>query len=310
MQTKVAVIYIVYNRPNLTKITFKAIQKYKPKKLFIVCDGPKNVFDKTKVEAVQKLVNNIDWKCDVYKNYSKINLGCKKRVVSGINWAFNFIDCAIILEDDCLASGSFFKFCETALRVFYNKNEVMHISGSHLLDKNMNPFFSKYPYIWGWATWKRAWKNYSIDVNFFKNSNKTSFLKKKELSISEKYFWEEGIKQSKKKNFNNWDTQWVAAIWNNYGVSLNPGMNLVSNIGFGKNATHTKETNSFFSNMPLSKANINFKKMISEREIIKENTNIDEKIFKISFYNDKILAYNYFSYVFLKLFYWISRNFK
>ena len=172
MQTKVAVIYIVYNRPNLTKITFKAIQKYKPKKLFIVCDGPKNVFDKTKVEAVQKLVNNIDWKCDVYKNYSKINLGCKKRVVSGINWAFNFIDCAIILEDDCLASGSFFKFCETALRVFYNKNEVMHISGSHLLDKKMNPFFSKYPYIWGWATWKRAWKNYSIDVNFFKLTRK------------------------------------------------------------------------------------------------------------------------------------------
>lgn len=311
MRFKVPVIYIVYNRPNLTKITFKAIQNYKPNQLFIVCDGPKSSFEKNKIEEVKKIVNNINWKCDVYRNYSKVNLGCKNRVVSGIDWAFNFVDCAIILEDDCLASRSFFKFCETALSVFYNKSEVMHISGSHLLDKKMRPFFSKYPYIWGWATWKRAWNNYSINVKFFKDSSKNNFFNIKNLSVSEKYFWQDSIKLSQKKLFNTWDVQWLAAIWNNYGVSLNPGVNLVSNLGFGQGATHTKETNSIFSKIRLSRINnIDLKKIIIDNKIQTENHDIDEKIFKKSFYNNKILAYNYISYIFFKLLYFISAKFK
>ena len=309
MRSKVPVIFIVYNRPNLTKITFKAIQKYKPNQLFIVSDGPKNLFDRTKVQSVHKIVNKINWKCNVYKNFSKINLGCKNRVVTGIDWAFNFVDRAIILEDDCLASRSFFKFCETALDVFYNKSEVMHISGSHLLKKKMMPFFSKYPYIWGWATWKRAWRHYSVNVNFFSNSNKNFFLSKKKLSLSEKFFWQNSIEHAKKKNFNTWDIQWLAAIWNNYGVSLNPGVNLVTNLGFGQDATHTKEINSEFLKIPLSRINnISLKKMMTNNKIRKENANIDSTIFKKSFYNNKILAYNFFSYIFLKLLYWISKK--
>ncbi len=239
-----AVVFVVYNRPQLTKLTFEVIKKQKPKKLFIIYDGPKNnLLDRNKCKEVINIVSKINWPCKVYRNFSNKNLGCKKRIITGLNWVFSKVNEAIIIEDDCLVNKSFFKFCYKLLNKYKYNQKVFMITGTNLLE-NYSPkgdyFYSNYGIIWGWATWKRSWKKYKYKRYFWKryrNKIDWNFLGFKKFTINH---WINMFNKVYFKNYNTWDYQLWASMWSTKSYAVVPKLNMVTNLGFNSEATHTK----------------------------------------------------------------------
>lgn len=246
---------IVFNRPELTEKVMLEIKKAKPENFFIIADGPRSKNKKDEElckETLKKVLKNINWACNVYKNVSEKNLGCKKRVVSGLNWVFSKVEDCVILEDDTIPSQSFFSYCSELLEKYRDNNSIGLISGDNFLFNKVkikeSYYFSKYCHIWGWATWKRVWSKYDADVTFwpsFKENNVLNQILDNNNEITKC-----------KKNFQNvfdekidtWDYQLTLMFWKEKLLSIMPNKNLVSNIGFGLDATHTKSIN-YMSNM-------------------------------------------------------------
>lgn len=241
------IILIIYNRPKITNEVFNAIRKIKPVQLFIVADGAKNSVDEELVAKTRAIVDDIDWDCELHLDFSKINLGCTDRIISGLNNVFEKVNNAIILEDDCLPHSSFFQFCEEMLAKYNDDEQVMHISGFNVMNTapiNESYFFSKYilpP--WGWATWKRAWKKMNPELNTWQQIKTWAHQ-----NISQEYFTDwtdlfEGARVDRKT----WDTSWNVDLWKQKGLGVIPKHSLVKNIGFGENATFTKNNSTKLS---------------------------------------------------------------
>lgn len=248
---------MIYNRPDLTKLVFEKIKLIKPRNLFIAADGPKidDLVDKDLCDKSREVLNNINWDCNVETLFRADNLGCKKGVSSAISWFFENVEEGIILEDDCLPDISFFRFCGELLQKYKNEHRIMTISGNNFLNEKIDIkysyLFSRYNLTWGWATWRRAWKLYDIDMIKWKDLRDTNWLYK----ILE----DETAVNSRKKIFDNmasgkidtWDYAWTYTSWLYNGLCILPKTNLVSNIGFRPDATHTKNKENFFANYPL-----------------------------------------------------------
>lgn len=251
------VALIIFNRPDSTKRVFEAIRRIKPPKLFVIADGPRadRPDDKEKCAETRLIIDSIDWDCEVFKNYSDINLGCGVRPATGITWVFEQVEEAIILEDDCLPHPSFFDFCQELLEKYRYDERIMHISGDNFQfgrrQEKYSYYFSRYNHIWGWATWRRSWANYDYDMKLWPEIKKTGFLENIFEKKSYSLFWQTTFDNAYKDfNKNYWDYQWTFACWIQNGLSIIPNVNLVSNIGFNSAATHTKDNESQFANIP------------------------------------------------------------
>jgi len=238
------VLFIIFNRPETTKKVFEAIRKYKPSKLFVAADGPREgkLGEQERCEEARKITEQIDWPCEVKRLYRKKNLGCKLAVSGAITWFFENVEEGIILEDDCLPNPSFFTFCEQMLELYRNDKKVMCISGDNFLPTQMQKgngyYFSKYIHIWGWATWRRAWKNYDVNIKDWPEVKKKGIINKYFDSFLEKTYWQTLFGAVYRGKINTWDYQFVYHVWRNSGFSVAVGVNLVKNVGFTKGATH------------------------------------------------------------------------
>lgn len=257
-QLSTPVALIIFNRPDTTKLVFNAIRQAKPLKLFLIADAPRagNADDAKKCKEVRSIVENVDWPCEVKKNYSNKNLGCGKRPVSGIAWVFENVDRAIILEDDCLPHPSFFTFCQQLLEYYYDDKRIMHISGNNFQfgkkRGNASYYYSRFSHSWGWATWRRAWEHYDFEMKSYPDfllENKISaiFNDKK----AQKYWTVLLSDVYAGKIVSVWDYQWTYTTWVQNGLCILPNVNLVSNIGFNEFATHTSDQKNRLSNMPV-----------------------------------------------------------
>ncbi len=246
---KTPVAFIIFNRASTTSKVFEVIRKVKPVKLLIIADGPRvdNPLDVVGCNRVRDIVDNVDWDCEVLKNYSDFNLGCGLRPATGLDWVFDHVDEAIILEDDCLPTPSFFRYCEELLEKYRNDERVMHISGSNTyfgeISSKESYYFSRYPFCWGWATWRRAWSTYDYDIKMWPDIKETGdwsyyFDSSEDAAVQ---FWKKIFDQTYNTDKSHlWDFQWILSCWRNQGLSIIPKNNLVSNIGFGTHATHTR----------------------------------------------------------------------
>lgn len=240
------VAFFIFNRPDTTQRVFEAIRKAQPLILFIIADGPrKNAPEDDKnCSEVRSIVDQIDWKCKVFKNYSEENLGCGVRIWSGLDWVFSKVERAIILEDDCLPHSTFFQFCEELLDQHENDDRIMSIIGTNLQFGNKRTshsyYYSKFPSPWGWATWRTAWKRFDFHMK-----NWPEFTKKYDLND---IFYYRRTTIRRRTQFqcaydgivDTWDFQWLFAHLVNSSVCICPNVNLISNIGWGSDATHTK----------------------------------------------------------------------
>lgn len=256
------VAFFIYKRPSATRQSFKKIKNAEPKTLFIIADGPKNTDDKLVVEETRKIVSEIDWDCQVYTNMSDINLGCKERFFTGLEWVFSNCEEAIIIEDDIVVSPSFFKYAQELLGYYREDERVFSISGCNIgfpSEKiNKSYTFSRFMNMWGWATWRRVYENVDSEMkqwSAFRSSDgfRKSMLKDRKNKWNK--YWTKKFDEVSNGGIDTWDYQWIYSQLLNHGVSLVPCINMVSNIGYGEVATHTA------NNEKLERANLIAKEM-------------------------------------------------
>jgi hypothetical protein len=293
----IPLVIIIFNRKHETEKLIEAIAKVQLTKLYIISDGPRENFplDKGKVETCRQLIDSISWNCELVKLYSDINLGCMKRVVTGLNSVFQFESSAIILEDDCIPSADFFKFCEWGLLNFQKNENVGLISGSNLIaDKFEMTYmngFSKYINIWGWATWKSTWEKYDNLLTIMDVQDNIG--KFRNLNFVEKIFWKELFKLSIYSS-KIWDfrLQYIFFLHNLYSVY--PKKSLIENIGFGVDATHTSinKPKYVLNNLPENTFNL-----FNERA----NFNLEVDIKRENLYVKKIWNYSLLTTLRLKM---------
>lgn len=252
----VPVLLIIFNRPHTTKLIFDAVKKVRPKSLYICADGPRPTVasDLHKCNDARAIIDYIDWDCELKTLFQDNNLGCKKAVSAGIDWFFKNVEEGIILEDDCLPEVSFFAFCEELLRKYRFDERVMQICGSNFIKdyrrSEYSYYYSLFGPIWGWASWRRAWIHYDVNMKLWPEIKKDGVLNDICLNKDEVQFRYELYEKLYKGEIDTWDYQWGFAKMINSGLSITPNVNLISNIGFGDDATHTSlPSSSHFANM-------------------------------------------------------------
>ena len=250
------ILFLVFNRPLYTQQVFESIRRAQPKQLFIAADGPRehNETDIENCAAVKAVVANVDWDCEVKKLYREENLGCGLAPSSAISWFFEHVDQGIILEDDCLPSASFFLFCEEMLERYKYDTRINSVSGTNPLNlwerEGNSYFFSKEGGIWGWGTWKRAWDAYDFQATKWHDPliKKLFFNQFNNYDQRAAYTYAlDKVISGEKISF--WDYQWVFCRIINSQFGIVPSHNLISNIGFGNDATHTFDASSKLSNL-------------------------------------------------------------
>lgn len=245
---KAPVLLIAFNRPDHTKKVLECIEKYEPNNLYIACDAPRsgNELDLINVKEVKNLINNINLNCKITTLFQSTNLGCRDAVNSAISWFFSNEEMGIILEDDILPSMSFFNFCNENLIRYKNCEDIMTICGYNpfgITQKNIiSYFFSSYTFVWGWASWRRAWHSHDITLDFWPNFRDSKEFVNSLPSYSINY-WRQRFNEVYEEGYDTWDYGWQCSIFKNKGVNIIPEINLIKNIGFGLEATHTTNLN-------------------------------------------------------------------
>ncbi len=249
------VVLCVFNRPELTKQVLDRILSIQPELLFVVADGARS--DRPDDQALcletRAIVESARAHCEVRVNYSDINMGCKNRIATGLDWVFSQVTEAIVLEDDCLADVSFFEYCDELLKRYRDCNDIHMISGSnYLMGRKFTEasyYFSRCYHIWGWATWSRAWKDFDVRMRRWPKLRESdwveNYLPTKEMSKVARYFFNETYAG----RVDTWDYQWVLSGWLNNAYAIVPTVNLVTNIGFGAQATHLHNEDDPFANL-------------------------------------------------------------
>lgn len=245
---KTAVAFIIFRRPDTTRRVFERIRQARPPRLYVIADGPRpeKVGEAEQVAAARMVVEQVDWPCQVTKIYSDTNLGCRDRVVSGLDAVFAEEAQAIILEDDCLPHTDFFYFCEALLERFSGDNQVRHISGNNFLFKLAKVdgpyYFSRYPHIWGWATWASAWSKFDREKMAWRTpESRNRVLKSLEDDKESANFWSELFFSmcDGKSKYSSWGYLWCLTCFSKNWLCVNPRVNLVQNLGDDLSATHT-----------------------------------------------------------------------
>lgn len=240
------ILFLVFNRPDTTRKVFERIKEIKPTRLFIAADGPRSniIGENEKCEQVKKLIlEGVVWPCEIKTLFRDNNLGCGRAVSAGITWFFEHVEEGIIFEDDTVPDKSFFSFCEAMLNKYRFENKVKIISGINCQDGirrgDASYYFTRLCHIWGWATWKRTWNEYDFDLS--------TSTRKEVTDAAFGYFGDRRIAEEwgyiydhlKSKRYDTWDYQLALSIWKNDGINIVPQKNLVTNIGYGQDATHT-----------------------------------------------------------------------
>lgn len=240
------VAFLIFNRPDTTERVFGEIAKARPRKLLVVADGarPDRPGERERCTLTRSVIERVNWDCEVLTNYSEVNLGCKRRVSSGLDWVFNTVEAAIILEDDCLPHASFFRYCEELLERYRDDPRIMAISGDNFQfgrRKGVSSYyFSRFNHVWGWATWRRAWRHYDVTMSRWPEMRTNGWLERFADGRASARYWTEIFDAVRAGKIDTWDYQWVFACWAQGAFTALPAVNLVSNIGFHADATHTK----------------------------------------------------------------------
>jgi len=251
----VPVLMIIFNRPELTRRVFEQVRRARPNRLFVAADGPRTPEEAGRCAEARAIVDEVKWECDVQARFSDVNQGCRVGPASAITWAFEQCEQMIILEDDCLPRPSFFPYCEELLERYRDDERVMTVSGDNFqLGSRQMPYsyyFSRYSHTWGWASWRRAWSHYDIGMRRWEELRDTPWL----LDLLGDAGWAEYWGRLFDLTFAGmistcWDYQWCFASWSQNALTALPSVNLVTNLGFGRDSTHTVDASNPLSGLP------------------------------------------------------------
>ena len=256
---KSPVLFLIFNRPDTAARVLEAIRAARPPRLYVAADGPRagRPAEAALCEQTRQLIASVDWPCEVKTLFRDQNLGCKRAVSQGISWFFEHEEQGVILEDDCLPEPSFFDYCDDLLERYKDDPRVMCVSGDNFMPDDVQQqlkdsyYFSAFVHIWGWASWRRAWKDYDVTMSKWNSQGGKQLLKKVFPGNAPLHrIWMNSFSKTAAGNINTWDYQWVFHCWLSGGLSCMPARNLISNIGFDERATHTTESGNNQANLP------------------------------------------------------------
>ncbi len=248
----VPVLMVFFIRPDNFRQVFDAVKQARPAQLFLFQDGARenHPTDETNRMACRKVLDDIDWECDVKTFYPDFNYGVDASVYAAIRWAFESVDRLIILEDDIVASQSFFQFCETLLEEYKDDQDIAMIGGMNHLgtykDKESSYIFAQSCAIWGWATWKRFFDSWDRTLGFLDNQEKLKKIKK-QLTPSDfraqmnkaKRVRKQALSDENKASF---EASATSARLLNGQCAIVPTKNLTTNIGIGADTFHAADS--------------------------------------------------------------------
>ena len=274
------ILFIIFNRPDNTKRVFDQIRLVKPIQLFVSADGPrKDKPNEDKIcQQVREIIKQVDWECEVKTLFSDVNLGCKNACVKAINWFFDNVDAGIILEDDCLPDQSFFPFCEELLIKYKDNTHIMNICGTNYIKNRVKTVSDSYffidqhckvdvmgPSVWGWASWKRAWLLFDVNLKIYKDIQNKKYYQDIYKLHKEFPIFIQALDLIIDGKLDAWDCQWNFAKYINHGLSIIPSVNLITNIGFdgtgvlfNKKHSNIYSLQSFPMRFPLKHPRINY----------------------------------------------------
>jgi Glycosyl transferase family 2 len=252
----VPVLFLIFNRPNVTAEVFEAIRLAKPARLYIAADGPRDRPGEAELcNKARQIATNIDWDCELKTLFRERNLGCGASVSGALNWFFGDEEEGIILEDDCVPSPAFFPYCAELLAKFRDDERIMCISGANFQGGRRRTaysyYFSRYMHCWGWACWRRAWQLYDAKMELWQECRSSNLLRawgQSDDGFVE--YWTSVFDRVAEGRIDTWDYQMTLTCWMNSGLTCLPKVNLVRNIGFGAEATHTHDVNAHFADLP------------------------------------------------------------
>lgn len=253
------VLFIVFNRLNTTLQVFEKIKKAQPLRLYVAADGPRNTQDEEDCEKVRTIFSSIDWKCDVKTLFYGENMGCRNAVHEAITWFFENEPEGIILEDDCIPADSFFGFCSTLLEKYRDDERIGHITGGNYQDGinrgDGSYYFSSLTNVWGWAGWRRVWKDYDVNMKTYPKFKEFNYIEKMAAHSCFRNYWNRYF-QNHYEKADGWDFQYAYLNLINNRLSIIPNTNLITNIGFDEDveATHPRR-NHPFANILLGEIN-------------------------------------------------------
>jgi hypothetical protein len=253
------VALFVFKRAETTRRVFDVVSRVRPARLLLIADGPRldREGESEECQQVRNMVTRVDWPCEISTNFSDVNLGCRERIISGLNWVFSLVEEAIILEDDCLPDLSFFPFCHEMLERYRGDSRVAAISGTNLVEKYVKSkssyFFSQLGGNWGWATWRTEWERFDGNIEDWPQLRSEGMLSEVFVRPKAIDFWTDHFDMVYQgRGPSAWDIQWLYTHLKNNALTVVPSVNLVTNIGFGEGATHTLDNNPRFA--PPTKA--------------------------------------------------------
>ena len=239
------VLIVGFNRPECLREVFDRVREARPRELFLALDYPRvGRSDETPYEECKRIFKEVNWECNVHRNYSKENMGCRDRMASAISWAFESVDRLMILEDDCVPDPTFFRFCEELLEKYKDDMRVGMIAGcdEHLHVKNLelngeSYYFDRFASIWGWATWKRVWDIHDVNISYWPEFRKRfglmyGFFRNKD-AVRRRMLYTDCLYRRK---MGAWAGCWATHLYKENMLCIHPAVNLISNNGCGNSS--------------------------------------------------------------------------
>lgn len=257
MLFKTPILLITFNRPEHTRRVLTEILNQEPQSLYVCQDGARegNENDRIKCQEVKDVINELTSAYAVahpnfslFTLYSSLNLGCGPGPAAGITWFFENVEQGIIMEDDCLPHSDFFGYCEELLNRFKDNPQVQFINSTlyHNRWKCEGSYgFSHYMVTGAWAAWRSTWQGFDLDLldlNAWKFRRQVLRLTKNRAEANWWYFIVKAIQADKSKK-SYWDYQMQIHLFKNNALTIHPKVNLISNIGFDAEGTHTTFNN-------------------------------------------------------------------
>lgn len=244
-QTKNPILIVIFNRPEIVAETFRSIKNAKPKTIYVFADGPRknNKTDEINCQKARSFFDEkLDWECEIIKKYNDKNLGCQLAVSSALEWFFLNEKQGIIFDDDCVASISFFKYCDDLLEMYKDNKNILLISGNNYFNHETTDsyFTSKNPCFYGWATWRRSWRNYDPNIRHWPKLKKEKWINEVFKDKASRFYWSRIFEETFLGKKNTWDYQWWLLALQTNSLTIRPKKNLVKHIGTGKDSTHVK----------------------------------------------------------------------
>lgn len=245
-----AILFLVFNRPDTTARVFEAIRAARPRRLYVAADGARaqRPGEQVSVDEVRRIATQVDWPCELLTLLRDGNLGCKRAVSSAIDWFFEHESEGIILEDDCLPRPDFFSYCAELLDRYRDDERVGLVAGTSLCDLrdegltwgDEDYVFTRYPSVWGWATWRRVWRDYDVEIASWepRRRDMAALTHNSRLNRINRALFD----RVRRGEIDTWDYQVSFLLWSSSRLSIAPRFNLVENVGFGPGATHTTST--------------------------------------------------------------------